>query len=388
MRKIILLVLVVLFAALQFFRPSLDNPPVVADVKGPPVLRRACYNCHSNETRLPWFDRIVPAYWQVVSDVRRGRAALNFSTWDPHRTDLLYESLNQMTFGVMPLASYRFVHRGAAISDSDIAVFKAYLRSLPPVNTGDSSRLGALRRQALAWRWPSFTAVSPSLGGIPYPAGFDRWGIISTSDRRDNGTMRVIFGNDVAMRAARSGNTHPWPDGTVFAKVAWPEVLDSASGLIHSGIFRQVEIMVKDHKAYASTEGWGFARWLGLSLSPYKGPSSECASCHATMKDRDFVFTVPVQSGVPSGWSLVGSFIDTRAGTMSTLYGDSVAVDAARRRPLLDDDTVWSYPKGSGLRLVTWSEREDPEWFGAFIPGELKSAAAPKDFSLRASVIP
>jgi hypothetical protein len=381
--KILIAVVVCVFGALQFFRPSLDNPPVVADFSGPPaishLLRRSCYNCHSNETKLPWFDKIVPAYWQVASDVRLGRAVLNFSNWDPHQRGLLYESLNQMTFGVMPLASYRFVHRDAAIGDSDIAVFKAYLRSLPPVTIFDTARRGALERQRLAW--PFFGAVLPALSGIPFPSGFDRWGIVSTTDRTDNGTMRVIFGNPVALQAIRDGHTNPWPDGTIFAKAAWASMGDSASGVIHSGAFLQVEFMIKDHRAYRATDGWGFARWVhGLQLTPYTGSSSECVRCHAPMKANDFVFTIPVRSVAPSGWSLVSSFIDTKAGTMSTLYGDSVAVAAARSgRP---------YPSGSGLLLATWVQREDPHWFGALIPGELKSVGAPGDSSLRASVIP
>ncbi|HEY8942973.1 MAG TPA: heme-binding domain-containing protein, partial [Polyangiaceae bacterium] len=55
------------FVLAQLFRPELSNPPVTADLSAPApvkaILRRSCYDCHSNETRLPWFDRIVPAYW-------------------------------------------------------------------------------------------------------------------------------------------------------------------------------------------------------------------------------------------------------------------------------------------------------------------------------------
>ncbi len=74
------------FVILQFIRPSLPNPPVTADLKAPPevkqILTTSCYNCHSNETKLPWFDRIVPAYWLVVRDVKRSRMHLNFSKFE------------------------------------------------------------------------------------------------------------------------------------------------------------------------------------------------------------------------------------------------------------------------------------------------------------------
>ncbi|HWY56865.1 MAG TPA: heme-binding domain-containing protein, partial [Terriglobales bacterium] len=55
-----------LFAGLQFARPELRNPPVAAEIQAPAevkaIFKHSCYNCHSNETELAWFDRIVPAY--------------------------------------------------------------------------------------------------------------------------------------------------------------------------------------------------------------------------------------------------------------------------------------------------------------------------------------
>ena len=71
------------FAGLQFVRPELTNPPVTAELQAPPevmqVLKHSCYSCHSNETKLPWFDEVVPAYWVVTSDVKEARKHLNFS---------------------------------------------------------------------------------------------------------------------------------------------------------------------------------------------------------------------------------------------------------------------------------------------------------------------
>jgi len=69
--------------AIQFLRPPITHPQVTADLTAPPevkqILRTSCYDCHSNETRLAWFDEIVPAYWLVASDVKAGRRRLNFS---------------------------------------------------------------------------------------------------------------------------------------------------------------------------------------------------------------------------------------------------------------------------------------------------------------------
>ena len=46
------------------------------------ILRTSCYDCHSNETKYPWYAYIAPVSWQVVRDVNQGRSELNFSEWD------------------------------------------------------------------------------------------------------------------------------------------------------------------------------------------------------------------------------------------------------------------------------------------------------------------
>src|SRR5437660_5778108 len=73
----------VVFLGLQLVHPKLMNPPVTADLQAPlevkQILRNSCYDCHSNETTLKWFDQVVPAYWLVISDVKKGRMHLNLS---------------------------------------------------------------------------------------------------------------------------------------------------------------------------------------------------------------------------------------------------------------------------------------------------------------------
>jgi mono/diheme cytochrome c family protein len=68
-----------LFAGLQFARPELRNPPVAAEIQAPAevkaIFKHSCYNCHSNETELAWFDRIVPAYWIIPSTRLGNRSA-------------------------------------------------------------------------------------------------------------------------------------------------------------------------------------------------------------------------------------------------------------------------------------------------------------------------
>jgi len=133
--------------------------------------------------------------------------------------------------------------------------------------------------------------------GIIMPDGYKDWRLIASSLRSDNNTMRVILGNDIAINAARGGKTNPWPDGTTFAKLVWKNrTHEKWPTAIIPGDFVHAEFMIKDSKKYASTGGWGFARWLGMEQRPYgKDPEfvQECFGCHTPVKDNDYVFTHP-----------------------------------------------------------------------------------------------
>ena len=191
--------------------------------------------------------------------------------------------------------------------------------------------------------------------------------------------MRLILGNAVVTRAIREGHTNPWPDGAVFAKVAWDQLPDS-SGEIHTGAFRQVEFMIRDSKKYAATFGWGWARWVGgLALKPYGQDAAfveECMNCHRPVQRFDHTFTLPLNDTLslydhaaylpdsldkhPLTGKVITTIVDPREGTMSTLYGNDLAVKATR--------SGRSYYPGAFYALVTWSQREDPHWFGGRIP--------------------
>ena len=102
-----------IFIGVQFIRPKLNDPPVTAEIVAPPevksIFRHSCYSCHSNETKLPWFDQMVPAYWIVSNDVRRARAHLNFSEIAGLPEELqrlaLSDAFNQIQLGATPLPS-------------------------------------------------------------------------------------------------------------------------------------------------------------------------------------------------------------------------------------------------------------------------------------------
>jgi len=80
----------VILVAIQLIRVDSTNPPIDSDIptstEVKSTLRRACYDCHSNETEWPWYSRIAPISWLLAWDVREGRAELNFSTWSQYST--------------------------------------------------------------------------------------------------------------------------------------------------------------------------------------------------------------------------------------------------------------------------------------------------------------
>jgi hypothetical protein len=140
-------------------------------------------------------------------------------------------------------------------------------------------------------------AIPPTPNGIALPQDYRDWKVIASSHRVDNNTLRVILGNDIAVDAARSGNTLPWPDGAVLGKLVWKDaVLESWDKAIVPGEFVHAEFMFKDSKKWSATGGWGFARWKGMDQQPYGKDATfvqECFGCHTPVKDNDYVFTKP-----------------------------------------------------------------------------------------------
>ena len=137
------LVVVAVGIAVQAVRPSLGKPAgpqveaaVPAEVKE--ILVRRCYACHSDEPRLAWWDHVVPVYWVVTSDVKRARAALNFSELGTKpvaaQQAALYECVNQIALGAMPLRLYLIGHPGSGVSAEELAVLKNYLAPFKPAS--------------------------------------------------------------------------------------------------------------------------------------------------------------------------------------------------------------------------------------------------------------
>ena len=119
----------------QFIRPARTNPQftsaqtiegmieVPRDVEV--TLTRACADCHSNQTRWPWYSRVAPASWFVIDHVNHGRRFINLSTWvrpghEPQDSiDRLKAMCREVQKGEMPLTSYELIHWHSRIYADD-----------------------------------------------------------------------------------------------------------------------------------------------------------------------------------------------------------------------------------------------------------------------------
>lgn len=118
----------------QAFRIDKTNPPAQQNVAAPPevaaVLRRACYDCHSNETVWPWYSNVAPISWLLARDVREGRRELNFSAWNAYdakkQAKKLKETAKEVAKGGMPPWLYTAMHPHAALSQIDAERLRAW----------------------------------------------------------------------------------------------------------------------------------------------------------------------------------------------------------------------------------------------------------------------
>ena len=88
------------------------------------ILKTACYDCHSYETRYPWYARVAPVKFWLQDHVEDGRRHLNFSEWADYDTDRQQHKLEELIEEVeerhMPLDSYTWMHKDARLTDNQI----------------------------------------------------------------------------------------------------------------------------------------------------------------------------------------------------------------------------------------------------------------------------
>jgi len=306
-------VVLVIFLPLQFTTPEITLPRGTGKPETPEkvtsILKRACYDCHSNETKLKWFDKIAPASWAVSSDIAKARSRFNFSDWDKlsprDQQVLLWKIVNAVIAGKMPLKSYLLLHPEAKITVADIETLKKYVNSLPNNKPASDSAAVVAAMTADQERMNYHGKGGPviplpvALNGVSYVTGYQNWQVISTTSRFDNNTMRIVYGNDITVRAIQENHINPFPNGATIVKVVWNKIADK-EGMIRAGSFNAAQVMIKDEKKYPRTGGWGFAIFNGPKLVPTGKTAlfeNDCFNCHKLQaSDNGFVFNIPLKN--------------------------------------------------------------------------------------------
>lgn len=144
MKKFLLPLLLVALLAIQFYPPQKEVPsalpgqavsamyPVPADVMV--LLQRACYDCHSNETKYPWYSHVQPVGWWLQKHVDEGRHELNFSIFGTYQRDdhapIFGAIAEVIREGEMPLESYLWAHPEARLSQQELEKIAAWAEGL------------------------------------------------------------------------------------------------------------------------------------------------------------------------------------------------------------------------------------------------------------------
>jgi hypothetical protein len=144
LKKKIILGLAVILIGIQFFQPLRNQSDEVTashiervynvpqNVKA--ILTQSCYDCHSNNTRYPWYSRIQPGAWYMARHIKKGKEELNFSTFGEYsarkQRNKFRAMAGQVKDGEMPLSSYTLIHRNTVLSPEDKQVLIAWFSTM------------------------------------------------------------------------------------------------------------------------------------------------------------------------------------------------------------------------------------------------------------------
>ena len=139
-----LLALLAILVVIQFFGINKTNPPVNKSedfiaLMSPPAevantLKAACYDCHSHETKYPWYTSVAPLSWWIGNHIEHGREHLNFSTWNAYDAEekehKAHECYEEVEKGKMPLKPYVNMHPEARLTDKQKEALISWFKSV------------------------------------------------------------------------------------------------------------------------------------------------------------------------------------------------------------------------------------------------------------------
>ncbi len=150
------ILLLVGFVIIQFFRidksvPEFDKNgdfTVVNsnDAAGVKILKNACYDCHSFETKYPWYAEVAPISWWLADHIEEGREHVNFSLWTSYsagdQAEIIEESIEEVQEGKMPDPNYVKQHPEAEMTDANKTALLNYLKSVGGSSIGTGTEEG------------------------------------------------------------------------------------------------------------------------------------------------------------------------------------------------------------------------------------------------------
>ncbi len=109
-----------------------DEIKVPKDVMA--IFKRACWDCHSNDTIWPWYSHIAPLSWSIARHVKNGRAYINFSIWETYTEedkDKKLEEIYRTMYAAMPPQNYIDWHEEAKVTKEDIKLIRNWTGKSP-----------------------------------------------------------------------------------------------------------------------------------------------------------------------------------------------------------------------------------------------------------------
>ncbi|WP_369047848.1 heme-binding domain-containing protein [Tenacibaculum sp. UWU-22] len=137
-----ILILVLIIA--QFFHPKKNEGDMssiesfITETNAPDavhtILKKACFDCHSNKTRYPWYNNITPVNFVIANHVNEGKEELNFSDWvtysskrKAHKIEKIREEVEKRK---MPLSSYTLIHTDARLTEQEVQQIVDWTKSV------------------------------------------------------------------------------------------------------------------------------------------------------------------------------------------------------------------------------------------------------------------
>lgn len=129
----------VVFIAIQFLpvfeiekNPPIEKEPIWDSEKTKEYFMRSCADCHSHNTKWPWYSKIAPISWLIRHHVKEGREHFNISRYGLQKKDKSHEAAEEVEDGSMPLLPYVWMHPEAKLSEQEKREFIEGLKKTFP----------------------------------------------------------------------------------------------------------------------------------------------------------------------------------------------------------------------------------------------------------------